>query len=196
MRPDLVQDAHLLQHAKVRRAPEIDGVTAAAQLRRALHHVGVKPRRASHQASAGPATLAPEMRTPFFHAADYTDVLYICIGRVYKFSAMIIRMGHREDLLAGAMACLREKGYAHTTARDIVAASGTNLGSIGYHYGSTKALLNAAVLASVDEWGPQLGSAMAAGRPAPRSCGASSSTGPPSWPLQEYRQVWPGPSTS
>src|SRR5580693_7168488 len=55
-------------------------------------------------------------------------------------------MNHREDLLAGAVACLREKGYAHTTARDIVAASGTNLASIGYHYGSTKALLNAAVL--------------------------------------------------
>jgi len=75
---------------------------------------------------------------------------------------MIIRMGHREDLLVGAMTCLREKGYARTTARDIVAASGTNLGSIGYHYGSTEALLNAAVLASVDEWGTQLGSAMAA----------------------------------
>jgi AcrR family transcriptional regulator len=25
-------------------------------------------------------------------------------------------MGHREDLLAGAVRCLREKGYAHTTA--------------------------------------------------------------------------------
>ena len=42
-------------------------------------------------------------------------------------------MSHKEDLLAGAVACLREKGYAHTTARDIVAASGTNLASIGYH---------------------------------------------------------------
>ena len=56
-------------------------------------------------------------------------------------------MGHREDLLVGAVACLREKGYARTTARDIVAASGTNLASIGYHYGSVTALLNAAVLA-------------------------------------------------
>jgi len=72
-------------------------------------------------------------------------------------------VGHREDLLAGAVACLREKGYARTTARDIVAASGTNLGSIGYHYGSTKALLNAAVLAAIGEWGAQLADAMAAG---------------------------------
>ena len=72
-------------------------------------------------------------------------------------------MGHREDLLAGAVACLRDKGYARTTARDIVAASGANLGSIGYHYGSTEALLNAAVLAAVEEWGTQLAGAMAAG---------------------------------
>jgi len=72
-------------------------------------------------------------------------------------------MSHREDLLAGAVACLREKGYAHTTARDIVAASGTNLASIGYHYGSTKALLNAAVLAALDEFGEQMAQAMGAG---------------------------------
>src|ERR1700722_17997628 len=72
-------------------------------------------------------------------------------------------MSHREDLLAGAVACLREKGYAHTTARDIVAASGTNLASIGYHYGSTKALLNAAVLQALDEFGEQMARAMGAG---------------------------------
>ena len=72
-------------------------------------------------------------------------------------------MSHREDLLAGAVACLREKGYAHTTARDIVAASGTNLASIGYHYGSTKALLNAAVLTALDEFGEQMAQAMGAG---------------------------------
>jgi AcrR family transcriptional regulator len=69
-------------------------------------------------------------------------------------------MGHREDLLAGAVHCLREKGYAHTTARDIVAASGTNLASIGYHYGSTKALLNAAVLAAMDDFGQQMAEAI------------------------------------
>ena len=69
-------------------------------------------------------------------------------------------MGHREDLLAGAVRCLREKGYAKTTARDIVAASGTNLASIGYHYGSTQALLNAAVLAAMDDFGAQMARAM------------------------------------
>src|ERR1700719_1939699 len=76
-------------------------------------------------------------------------------------------MSHREDLLAGAVACLREKGYAHTTARDIVAASGTNLASIGYHYGSTKALLNAAVLAAMEDFGAEMAKAIGDPDPGP-----------------------------
>ena len=71
-------------------------------------------------------------------------------------------MGHREDLLAGAVRCLREKGYGRTTARDIVAASGTNLASIGYHYGSTQALLNAAVFQAMEDFGAEIGQVMAA----------------------------------
>jgi AcrR family transcriptional regulator len=61
-------------------------------------------------------------------------------------------MGNREALLAGAKRCIVEKGYAHTTARDIVAASGANLASIGYHFGSKDALLDAAILDSFDDW--------------------------------------------
>ncbi|HEY0575358.1 MAG TPA: TetR/AcrR family transcriptional regulator [Pseudonocardia sp.] len=61
-------------------------------------------------------------------------------------------MGHREDLLAGARRCLEERGYARTTARDLVAASGTNLASIGYHFGSKEGLLNEAIAASFQEW--------------------------------------------
>jgi AcrR family transcriptional regulator len=70
-------------------------------------------------------------------------------------------MGHRADLLAGAKRCLLEKGYARTTARDIVAASGTNLGSIGYHYGSTQALMQAAMLSAIEDWGDAVGLALA-----------------------------------
>jgi AcrR family transcriptional regulator len=70
-------------------------------------------------------------------------------------------MGHREDLLAGAKRSLYERGYARTTARDIVAASGTNLGSIGYHYGSTQALMNAAMLSAIEEWGDAIAQALA-----------------------------------
>jgi AcrR family transcriptional regulator len=50
-------------------------------------------------------------------------------------------MGHKEALLAAARRCLVTRGYARTTARDLVAESGTNLGSIGYHFGSKEALL-------------------------------------------------------
>lgn len=50
------------------------------------------------------------------------------------------------------MACLREKGYAHTTARDLVEASGTNLGAIGYHFGSKEALLNQAIYLGYEQW--------------------------------------------
>jgi AcrR family transcriptional regulator len=60
--------------------------------------------------------------------------------------------GHREELLEGAIRCIHDKGYARTTARDIVAASGTNLGSIGYHYGSKEGLLRAAIFESFRRW--------------------------------------------
>lgn len=65
-------------------------------------------------------------------------------------------MGHRDDLLAAARRLLEEKGYAHITARDLVAESGTNLGSIGYHFGSKAGLLNAAIGVVLEEWTEEL----------------------------------------
>ncbi len=65
-------------------------------------------------------------------------------------------MGHREQLLAAARQLLEDKGYAHITARDLVAASGTNLASIGYHFGSKAGLLNAALGLVFEEWTTQL----------------------------------------
>ena len=65
-------------------------------------------------------------------------------------------MGHREQLLEAARRLLEERGYAHITARDLVAASGTNLASIGYHFGSKAALLNAAIEAAFRDWAEQL----------------------------------------
>ncbi|MBT3153532.1 TetR/AcrR family transcriptional regulator [Streptomyces sp. CHD11] len=59
-------------------------------------------------------------------------------------------MGHREDLLEGAKRCLLAKGFVRTTARDIVRESGTNLASIGYHYGSRDALLAQAYVELVE----------------------------------------------
>jgi AcrR family transcriptional regulator len=71
-------------------------------------------------------------------------------------------VGHREQLLAAARRLLEEKGYAHITARDLVAASDTNLASIGYHFGSKAGLLAAAIGTVMEEWTARLaGIAMA-----------------------------------
>ena len=73
-------------------------------------------------------------------------------------------MGNREDLIAGAQQCLRERGWGRTTVRDIVAAAGgVSMAAIGYHFGSREALLNAALMQSMEEWGAELGRALGAG---------------------------------
>jgi AcrR family transcriptional regulator len=87
-------------------------------------------------------------------------------------------MGHREQLLEGAKKCLLEKGFGRTTARDIVAASNTNLGSIGYHFGTKDALMNAALVQATEDWGVELGEALAA------------NLDPEATPLQRFETTW------
>lgn len=65
-------------------------------------------------------------------------------------------MNQRDALLEGAKKCLVDKGYSQTTARDIAAASGAHLGSIGYHFGSKDRLMNVAALELTSEWGDTL----------------------------------------
>jgi AcrR family transcriptional regulator len=65
-------------------------------------------------------------------------------------------VGNKEKLLAGARACLYDKGYARTTARDVAAAAGVSLAAIGYHFGTTEALLSAALVEALKEWGDEL----------------------------------------
>jgi AcrR family transcriptional regulator len=65
---------------------------------------------------------------------------------------IVPRENHRQKLLDGALECLRTKGYAGTTSRDIAAAARANLGSIGYHFGSKEALLNEAVILGFRNW--------------------------------------------
>jgi AcrR family transcriptional regulator len=62
------------------------------------------------------------------------------------------RSTHRTRLLEAARTLLRERTYGKITARDLVAASSTNLGSIGYHFGSKEALLNEAIGLALEEW--------------------------------------------
>jgi AcrR family transcriptional regulator len=81
------------------------------------------------------------------------------------------RENHRQKLLEGALECLRTKGYAGTTSRDIAAAAGGNLGSIGYHFGSKDALLNEALILGFKNWTDHLASgalAVEAGDPLER----------------------------
>ncbi|MGW2641091.1 TetR/AcrR family transcriptional regulator [Streptomyces sp. NPDC001348] len=89
-------------------------------------------------------------------------------------------MGHREDLLEGAKRCLLEKGFARTTARDIVKESGTNLASIGYHYGSKDALLAQAYVSLVEGMSDGFGRA-----------GEDGVDGAPG-SLERFRAVWRG----
>lgn len=65
-------------------------------------------------------------------------------------------MGHRDQLLAAARTLLERQGYAHITARDLVAESGTNLASIGYHFGSKAELLSQAIEDAFADWARQL----------------------------------------
>lgn len=98
---------------------------------------------------------------------SYTFVQDMCMCRATRLRVV----GQREALLAGAKQCLAERGYAHTTARDIVAVSGANLAAIGYHFGSKDALLNAAVIETFREWGDATAEALTvdpAGTPAQR----------------------------
>jgi AcrR family transcriptional regulator len=69
------------------------------------------------------------------------------------------QVSHRDKLIDGAIECLREKGYARTTARDIATAAGANLASIGYHFGSKDALLNEAITRTCEQWTTRLGEA-------------------------------------
>lgn len=87
-------------------------------------------------------------------------------------------MGHREDLLEGAKRCLLEKGFVRTTARDIVKESGTNLASIGYHYGSKEALLVEAYVALIEPMGDGFESAVGAARVAEGSG------------IERFRETW------
>ncbi|MCX4765192.1 TetR/AcrR family transcriptional regulator [Streptomyces sp. NBC_01275] len=89
-------------------------------------------------------------------------------------------MGHREDLLEGAKRCLLEKGFLRTTARDVVKESGTNLASIGYHYGSKDALLVQAYVSLIEAAGDDFDPGRDAGGEATAPAGS----------LARFQEVW------
>ncbi len=103
------------------------------------------------------------------------------LGRLYGIGGTVGGMGHREDLLEGAKRCLLAKGFARTTARDIVKESGTNLASIGYHYGSKDALLAQAYVSLVENTSDAF-----EGRDGDPAAGAEGEPGS----LERFRWVW------
>ncbi|MEV4478943.1 TetR/AcrR family transcriptional regulator [Micromonospora coxensis] len=69
-------------------------------------------------------------------------------------------MGNRDALLAGAKACLLDKGFERTTVRDIATTAGVSMAAIGYHFGSRENLLFQALFSLLDEWGDLAGRAL------------------------------------
>lgn len=70
-------------------------------------------------------------------------------------------MGNREKLVDGALTCLLTKGFARTTARDVASEAGVSLAAIGYHFGTTEALLSVALVRAMEQWGEELERALA-----------------------------------
>jgi AcrR family transcriptional regulator len=91
-----------------------------------------------------------------------------------------------EDLLEGAKRCLLGKGFVRTTARDIVKESGTNLASIGYHYGSKDALLVQAYVSLIEGLGDSLDPGWGAGGEVDSAPGS----------LERFQEVWANVSRS
>jgi AcrR family transcriptional regulator len=73
-----------------------------------------------------------------------------------------VRETHRDALLSAARTLMRESGRGDITARDLVAASNTNLGSISYHFGTKDALLDEAAKLVFEEWAKTVTHAMSA----------------------------------
>jgi AcrR family transcriptional regulator len=62
------------------------------------------------------------------------------------------RHSNRDALIDGALRCLERQGYADIRTRDIAAAAGANLASIGYHFGSKDELLGQALREGFQRW--------------------------------------------
>jgi AcrR family transcriptional regulator len=77
------------------------------------------------------------------------------------------RETHREALLSAARELMRRSGRGDITARDLVAASNTNLGSISYHFGSKDALLDEAAKLVFEEWAQTIARTIGADPDAP-----------------------------
>src|SRR5262245_21971068 len=101
------------------RSPATGAVKASPCLRRA----DAWPRRGrNNTACTNGGRFEPGGRAGGASTVTITN-LYARIDGGHKYDRPV---GHREQLLVAARQLLEDKGYAHITARDLVAASGTN----------------------------------------------------------------------
>lgn len=79
----------------------------------------------------------------------------------------------RKRLLDGTLQCLKERGLAGTTSREIARLSGVNLAGITYHFGSKDDLVAEALLEAIRGWlEPALGILRGDADPVTRMVGA------------------------
>ena len=79
----------------------------------------------------------------------------------------------RQRLLSATRACLRERGLAATTSRQITGTAGANLAAITYYFGSKDDLVAAALLEALRDWlSPALEVLAGEGDPAERTLAA------------------------
>lgn len=75
----------------------------------------------------------------------------------------------RDRLVEAARVCVRERGLAAATSREITRVAGANLGAITYHFGSKDALVAAALFDELERRvGPALATLERPGAPAER----------------------------
>lgn len=75
-------------------------------------------------------------------------------------ASMSPQHSNRQALIEGALSCLENTPSSQITARQIAAAAKANLGSIGYHFGSTDGLLAHAMAEGFRRWLHELAAEM------------------------------------
>ncbi|MBO3749751.1 TetR family transcriptional regulator C-terminal domain-containing protein [Streptosporangiaceae bacterium NEAU-GS5] len=70
---------------------------------------------------------------------------------------------NRAQLIEGTLRCLEDLPPERITARAIAAASGANLASITYHFGSKDVLITEAVIEGLDRWLAEVDTRLQAG---------------------------------
>src|SRR5262249_9379416 len=123
-------------------------------------HVAVATLRVT-QKRVGPADEEKRLQKawqsrPWRQGGIHGSNLYICIDSFQVPSDMLNTMSpqrsNHQALIEGTLSCFEESSTPRITARQIADASGANLASITYHFGSTEALVALALEEGFKRW--------------------------------------------